>query len=346
MILITVGSSLTRVPGIHLIKNKKVSKQFSTFGNATTMTSRSFHQHIPGFLRWIKKCNNGLSSLTLNPSETTLPCTPLLVGEEVIGYINADLVKTLSRFSYAFSVSDINGNVMVSINDELETANQRTEAVGQVLQHLREEGLISGWRDELYPVGTAFKVEPLLLIERAAAAHFGVKAYGVHVNGFVRNVDGALDIWVARRSATKQTWPGKLDHIVAGGQPHALSCQENVIKECWEEAGIPASLAEKAIPVGAVSYVALQAAGIKRDVLFCYDLELPLDFIPVPQDGEVESFEKMSIEKVARLISDTEEFKDNCNLVLIDFMVRHGLIGPDDPSYLSILTGLKHADCT
>jgi isopentenyldiphosphate isomerase len=30
--------------------------------------------------------------------------------------------------------------------------------------------------------------------------------------------DGSKKLWVASRSATKQTWPGKLDHIVAGGQ--------------------------------------------------------------------------------------------------------------------------------
>lgn len=27
--------------------------------------------------------------------------------------------------------------------------------------------------------------------------------------------------------------------------------------------------------------------GLKPDVLFCYDLQLPADFVPKPQDGEV-----------------------------------------------------------
>ena len=54
-------------------------------------------------------------------------------------------------------------------------------------------------------------------------------------------------------------------------------------KECWEEAGVPKELAAQARPVGAVSYAAMQRAGLKRDVLFCYDLELPLDFVPTPQ---------------------------------------------------------------
>ena len=43
------------------------------------------------------------------------------------------------------------------------------------------------------------------------------QAYGVHMNGYVQ-VDGEKYLWVAKRSATKQTFPGMLDHLVAGGQ--------------------------------------------------------------------------------------------------------------------------------
>jgi hypothetical protein len=88
-----------------------------------------------------------------------------------------------------------------------------------VLAELRKKhGLLTGWRNELYPVTPAFDAKPLLLIERAAAPYFGIRAYGVHVNGYVVRADGSKALWVARRSPSKQTWPGKLDHIVAGGQ--------------------------------------------------------------------------------------------------------------------------------
>lgn len=86
-----------------------------------------------------------------------------------------------------------------------------------VLAQLREEGVLSGWRNELYPVPTSFHAEPLALVERAAAVHLGIKAYGVHVNGYVETERG-VELWVATRSQTKPTWPGRLDHIVAGGQ--------------------------------------------------------------------------------------------------------------------------------
>ena len=57
---------------------------------------------------------------------------------------------------------------------ELRTTDTRTAAVGAVLQRMREEGVVTGWRDELYPVMTSFGDDPALLVERAAASRFGV----------------------------------------------------------------------------------------------------------------------------------------------------------------------------
>lgn len=93
-----------------------------------------------------------------------------------------------------------------------------TAAATGVLSALRSQGMFSGWRDELYPVSSAFDAQPALLLERAAAPYFGIRAYGVHINGYVCKGDGQKLLWVARRSRSKPTWPGLLDHIVAGGQ--------------------------------------------------------------------------------------------------------------------------------
>jgi 8-oxo-dGTP pyrophosphatase MutT (NUDIX family) len=129
-------------------------------------------------------------------------------------------------------------------------------------------------------------------------------------------------------------------------QPHGLSPGENVIKECAEEAGIPERLARQARSVGAVSYEEAQERGIKRDVLFCYDLELPVDFVPAPQDGEVESFQRLPIAEVASIIANTDRFKDNCNLVILDFLVRHGFLKPEQEGYLQVVAGLRSGDCS
>src|SRR3546814_7304667 len=82
-------------------------------------------------------------------------------------------------------------------------------------------------------------------MERGAVPLFGVPAFGVHVNGYVATADGPR-LWVGRRAKHKMVAPGKLDHLVAGGQPYGLGLMENVVKEAQEEASIPADLAARA----------------------------------------------------------------------------------------------------
>ena len=177
-----------------------------------------------------------------------------------------------------------------------QTSEQRTAAAAPVMKALADAGVVGGWRDELFPVVANYGDEPLLLVERAAASLLGIRAFGVHVNGYVTLPDGSKELWVARRSAAKQTFPGKLDHLVAGGLPAGVPPGACVVKECGEEASIPPELASEARPVGIVSYAQKYQGCCKRDVLFCYDLELPEDFVPKPDDGEVESFERYAAE--------------------------------------------------
>ena len=80
--------------------------------------------------------------------------------------------------------------------------------------------------------------------------------------------------------------------------------------------------------------------GIRDDVLFVYDLEMPADFVPQNRDGEIVHFELMPASAVLDQIRTTSDFKFNVNLVILDFAVRHGLLRPDDPEYLDVATGL------
>jgi len=177
------------------------------------------------------------------------------------------------------------------------------------------------------------------VVERAAVPLLGVKGYGVHVNGYV--VDGgSVKMWVGRRSLSKPTGPGKLDQMVAGGQPAGISLADNLLKECAEEAAIPEALAAKAVPVGTVSYLTERPEGLRDDVLFDYDLELPADFEPTNADGEVAAFYSWPIERVIETLERSDEFKFNSGLVVVDFLVRRGFIGPERPNYVDIVEGL------
>jgi 8-oxo-dGTP pyrophosphatase MutT (NUDIX family) len=157
-------------------------------------------------------------------------------------------------------------------------------------------------------------------------------------------------MWMGRRSATKSKYPGMVDHIVAGGQPAGLSLWDNALKECQEEAGIPASIAAAGLTAtGAVSYESYSPATetLSRVVLFNYDLVLPDDFVPQPVDGEVQDFFLWNLDQIRASFAPNfaDPLKPNCYLPIIDWMLRKGYISPDAPGYLEVLRTLRSGDC-
>ena len=150
-------------------------------------------------------------------------------------------------------------------------------------------------------------------------------------------------MWLGRRARDRLIYPGCLDNMVAGGLPWQISLEENLLKECQEEAGLPVELVRQAVPTGMVSYNRVAERGYRPDVLYCYDLELSPGFVPQNTDGEVESFILLPVQEVARLVRETDEFKLNCNLVVIDFLLRHGYVDPEDDEYLELAIGLRSA---
>lgn len=260
---------------------------------------------------------------------------PFLVGDQEIGGVRKAFAETLAGYAETFEVTGDD----VRLSPALQGFEARTAAMADVLGDLRSKGLVPGWRDEPYPAGTGFDDPALFNMERAAVPLFGVRGYGVHMNGWLEK-DGGLHMWIGRRSLTKPTGPGKLDQMVGGGQPSGMSLRENMIKECQEEAGMPAEIAENVVSVGTVSYRTERPEGLRHDVLFNFDLEVPVDFQPVNEDGEVAEFMLWPIEKVMDFIRDTDQFKFNSALVIIDFLVRRGYIDADDPNYAAIVSGL------
>lgn len=252
-----------------------------------------------------------------------------------VGRIGRGFVANLERFPDVFDI----GSAGVALSGTLSDFAARTAAMAGVLNVLRDEGRVPGWRDEPYPAGPAFNAPSLFDMERAAVPLFGVRGYGVHLNGWLRD-GGETFMWIGRRSLSKPTGPGLLDQMVGGGQPSGMSLRDNLTKECAEEAGMPATIAERAIPVGTVSYVTTRDEGLRHDVLFNFDLEVPADFTPVNTDGEVAEFLLLPIADVMQRLRDTRDFKFNSALVIIDFLVRHGFVDADDPDYADIVAGL------
>jgi 8-oxo-dGTP pyrophosphatase MutT (NUDIX family) len=255
-----------------------------------------------GFLHHLRTCNNARL-----PGDRL----PFRIGSAQVGWVKPALAAVLAKFPGISA--DASG---ITLADG--------ERLPSIARQLVQDGHFR-FRREDFDIRAELDGEVVARLDRGALPSFGVLAEGVHVNGLVRRSDG-VHVWVARRAADKQLDPGKLDHIVAGGVPAGLSPAETLVKEAEEEAAIPASLASQAVPVARIAYAMERPEGLRRDRLHCYDLDLPADFTPRAADGEVEAFELWPIARVVQTVRDTDLFKFNVNLVLIDLFLREHLI--------------------
>jgi 8-oxo-dGTP pyrophosphatase MutT (NUDIX family) len=262
---------------------------------------------------------------------------PFTVDGARLGRVRAEISEACRRWPEIFEVGP---EGTLALSSDLAGFEARTRAIADVLPALVEQGLLSRIKGEPYGVTATTPERACFVIDRAAAAVFGVRTFGQHLNGYVCR-DGQLHMWIARRALDRINFPGKLDNLTAGGVPYGITLKANLTKECKEEASIPAQWAERAKPVGAVTYLKDSDWGLKPDTLYCYDLELPAGFEPQGLDGEADSFRLLPIEEVAALVDETDEFKPNVNLVIIDFLIRHGYLGPERADYLALVQGLR-----
>jgi hypothetical protein len=113
------------------------------------------------------------------------------------------------------------------------------------------------------------------------------------------------------------------------------------MKECQEEAGMPLALAEKAKAAGIVTLLAVIQGHMRVGLQFNYDLELPESFTPQNTDGEVAAFTLMPVSEVIERLKSEDEFSYDVAIVLIDFLIRQGFVGPDDPDFLELIAQLR-----
>ncbi len=193
-------------------------------------------------------------------------------------------------------------------------------------------------RGEMFDVRATPDGPVLSTIDRGALPSFGIAAAGVHLDGLVRRADG-LHLWVARRAADKALDPNKFDHIVAGGIPAGYTPWDCLIKEAMEEATMPQAVVAKARHCTTISYAMERAEGLRRDILHCYEVELPEDFTPTPTDGEVAGFELWPLARALHTVRMTDDFKFNVAVVLIALFLRHGLVTGEEAARLSAALG-------
>lgn len=281
---------------------------------------------LSGYWRHIDACNPSVDEVFI----------PWSIAHRVVGWVRPELANRLQQEPECFVVQGAG----LHMNPVLSTFEERSAALARIASRLAAEKLITPLMGESYPVTPGGREEALAVMDRAAGAFFGIRAFGQHLNAYVRQGDELL-MWIGRRARDRLVFPGYLDNMVAGGLPSDVSLGENLVKEAWEEASLPAELAKKSRATSVVTYNRVAKRGYRPDVLYCYDLELSEQFEPQNTDGEVEEFMLLPIDEIARLVRETDEFKLNCNLVIMDFLLRYGYIGPQDKGYLDLALGLR-----
>jgi 8-oxo-dGTP pyrophosphatase MutT (NUDIX family) len=272
------------------------------------------------------------SRLTRALAPPRAPYRPLRVEASIAGWLNDARAARLARTTDVFVVVDDDA---VRFVDGLDNQERRSAAIDRVARELAAEGELTAWRDERYAVAPEFGGAPWFLLERAAARYFGIHAYAAHVNGVVRG-EADVRMWLARRSATKAIDPGMLDNLVGGGIAVGQSIAATVIKESREEAGIAESLSSQAQRAGTVTLWREQPDGLQHDTIFVHDLWLPDAFSPAGEDGEVVDYRLVTLDEAAHLLAvddGPDAITADASLVIVDFLIRHGHIGPGATAY-------------
>lgn len=266
---------------------------------------------------------------------------PLRIEGIAVGFLSDQRARRLADFNDVFRV---NANE-ATFAAKLETEPQRSAALADVAKQLAAEGALTAWRDERYAVVPPHATIPWFHLERAAARYFGIHTTAAHLNGLVRD-DGGPHLWFARRSPDKPIDPGLLDNLVGGGIAAGATAMATLVKEAWEEAGIPSALASTAMAAGKIEIRRDQPDGLQWETIFTYDLWLPATFTPANQDGEAVAHVRVDYAEAARLIgcaTGSDEVTADASLVVLDCLLRHGCIDPAGPHF-GRLAALRHCE--
>ena len=216
----------------------------------------------------------------------------------------------------------------VQADDRGVTLRADDAALAALNTALRDQGLILAWRDEPFAILDPASGARLGAMERAAARFWGTLTLGAHANGYVADASGRpTHLWIAQRSFTNATDPGKHDNLIGGGVPDGQTPRQTLQREGWEEAGLAPEALHSAV-AGSVLHLQRDIPeGLQHERLHVFDLALPPALEPRNQDGEVAGFACLPLaEALALAAGDTMTV--DAALVTLDFALRRGLLPP------------------
>lgn len=296
--------------------------------------------------------------------------------------VHRDMMWDDENFAVNQDTRTILLNPKIESGENTATACRRVFSNMCLLNRGRFNNCIDRWLDkdvprrEFQPLHVADSARQDLTIPLPIRGLFGVVTVGVHLNVYtVKQVDGreSIDsIWVSHRAkGDNVSYSGMLDQVVAGGMDPtdrvsgALSPCVTLKREAREEAGLYIDLNTREVftdeedgatrLVGSVEQAPAitfydckdHNAGLMNEghmepgVRFVYDLKVDTSFQPHAEERGIERFEALTVVEVKQSLHE-RKWKPNCGLVMLDFLVRKGLVSEADDDRLGdIMAGLR-----
>lgn len=232
---------------------------------------------------------------------------PLTIAGRVAGWVTPRATECMAEMA-GVRISDEAVHVAAAPRERLPLDT----IMLRIAQTLRDNGCLRGWRGELLDVyGEGRR---LCVLERAAMRPLGLLTKAVHLNAW--SPDGRL--WLARRSDTKATDPGKWDTIVGGLAVSGEPLDTSLVRESFEEAGLsPADIhGRSSLRVILRMHRRLPEGYQVEDVLVS-DCLLPEGRIPANQDGEVSEFRLATLEEVWSMVQ-ADAFTHEAEACILD----------------------------
>jgi 8-oxo-dGTP pyrophosphatase MutT (NUDIX family) len=261
---------------------------------------------------------------------------PVLACGLEIGHTKADFAKTISNFDTTWRLTAAG----LELSQELKTFDDRTKAVDRTFETLSAAGILPVMPDYTLTGGSidwvsAFpnkSFDALFTLKRFYFVYLGLQTYSIMLNGFTKT-----DYWSGTRSMNVHNNAGKMDVIAAGMLRHGETVQEALIHESYEEAGLLLEDLSGVTMNGQIDLSLVNKEGfLLRESFHVFDLDLKDKSPVVVSPNEVEKFTLLKIDAVLKYAEAGDVFSKPVNLVITDFLIRHGHLTAAHPEFEQI----------
>ncbi|KAF2823029.1 thiamine pyrophosphokinase [Ophiobolus disseminans] len=246
------------------------------------------------------------------------------------GYVHT---STISRVSWDehWAIDAEHRFLTLNGGDTFAERTWRMEETSRPNLKVNSSSVFGRWCDELFPLYDD-DGQHILDMDGAGVDAFGIVNYTCHLIAYVKTSEGTK-YWVPRRAKTKLSHPNMLDNTVGG----SLASGEKPVDYIYTRANITAC--------GALSYSMTQTddgrPGCQHQVQYLYEMEMLTGIVLTPNDGEAQDFQLNTLENVV-CASRKSEFKLNCAMTWMAFLIRHGHVNAENESNFMEISARLH----